>query len=108
MKVALAVAALLAVGACKKSHEEAVAATRQACIHYISAAQSTQDCDVLADRAMDVAKPFQDVSNDRELAAADEELITGCIDRIALAYERCKTSAAFERAMDRLMFAVVQ
>jgi len=102
------VGVVVMLSACKKSHEEAVKATKEACTVYLDTAKTTQDCDKLAGLTMDVAKPFQDVSNEKELAPDDEEFVTKCMDRIADDYKRCESNAAFKRAMDRLMFAVVQ
>ena len=104
--VVVVIGVVVMLSACKKSHEEAIKATREACVGYISARQTTQDCDRLAELTMDVAKPFQDVSNDKEMPPADEEFITGCMDRIAEDFERCKDNTAFKKAMDRLFYAV--
>ena len=110
MKAAPLVAAalVLSTSACKKSHEEAVVATKEACGAFLAAATPAASCDTLADLTRDVAKPFADVSNDKELVPADDEYVTKCMDEIAEHYKRCKGNASYQKAMDRLMAAVVQ
>jgi len=108
MRAALLVAAVLVTSACKKSHDEAVVATKEACGEFLAAAAPAASCDKLADLTLDVAKPFADVSNDKELAPADDEYVTKCMDEIAEHFNRCKDNAAYKRAMDRLLYAVVQ
>lgn len=108
MKAALAVALVLSVAACKKSHEQAVAATKEACGVLLAESSPATSCDRIGDLTMDIAKPFQDVSNEKELAPADDEYITKCMDRIAEHSDRCKDNRSYKRAMERLMFAVVQ
>jgi hypothetical protein len=108
MRAALAVAVVLSLSGCKKSHEEAVAATKAACGELLAVSSPAASCDLIGDLTMDVAKPFQDVSNEKELAPADDEYITKCMDQIAEHHDRCKDNRAYKRAMERLMFAVVQ
>jgi hypothetical protein len=93
------------LSACKKSHEEAVKSTREACTVYLNTAQTTQDCDKLAALTMDVAKPFQDISNEKEMAPDDDDFLTKCMDQIADDYGRCKDNTAFKKAMDKLLYA---
>ena len=110
MKAAFVViaVAVLAAPACKKSHEQAVTATKEACTAFLAEATPATSCDTLGDLTMDVAKPFQDVSNEKELAPADDEYITKCMDEISEHHDRCKDNRSYKRAMERLMFAVVQ
>ena len=108
MRTVLLLVAVLSIAACKKSHEQAVAATKEACTALLAEATLATSCDRLGDLTMDVAKPFQDVSNDKELAPADDEYITKCMDQIGEHYKRCQNNASYKRAMERLMFAVAQ
>lgn len=108
MRAALLVVAVMSLPACKKSHDEAVAATKQACGVLLASSSPAASCDTIGDLTMDVAKPFQDVSNEKELAPADDEYITRCMDEIAEHHDRCKDNRSYKRAMERLMFAVVQ
>lgn len=93
---------------CKKSHEDAVQATRAACVTYLAAVEQKADCDKLASLTVAVATPFADVSNDKTLAPADEEYITKCMDAIAAHAETCKDSKAYTAAMDQLMGAIAK
>ena len=107
MRSVLIVLVLLG-GGCKKSHEEAVKATRAECVTFLAAADAKAGCDKLASLTEAVAKPFADVSNDKELSEDDDSFLTKCMDSIAEHYESCKDSSAYKTAMDRLMSAVAQ
>ncbi|MBA3462665.1 MAG: hypothetical protein H0T46_22100 [Deltaproteobacteria bacterium] len=110
MRMALVVMVGLVLGgsACKKSHDEAVKATREQCVKFLTAADTKATCDTLAGLTRDVAKPFADVSNEKDLSESDDSFLTKCMDSIAENYDRCKDNAAYKKAMDRLMSSVVQ
>lgn len=110
MRMALVVVVGLVLGGsgCKKSHDDAVKATREQCVKYLAAAEAKASCNTLADLTSDVAKPFADVSNEKELSEADDTFITKCMDSIAENYDRCKDNSAYKKAMDRLMMSVMQ
>lgn len=105
--VVVVVGLVLATG-CKKSHEEAIKATREQCVKFLGAADAHADCDKLAALTVEVAAPFGDVRNDKELSAADDELLTKCMDSIAEHAESCKDNTAYKKAMDKLMYAVTK
>src|SRR5262245_50826462 len=106
--VLLAAVLVLSTSACKKSHEQAVAATKEACGVLLAEVTPATSCDRVGELTMDVAKPFQDVSNDKDLSPADDEYVTKCMDQISEHYDRCKDNGSYKRAMERLMFAVAQ
>jgi len=98
----------LVVPGCKKSHEEAVKATREQCVKFLAAADAKASCDMLASLTEAVAKPFGDVSNSKEVAPEDEEYLTKCMDSIADRAESCKDNPAYKTAMDKLFAAVAK
>ncbi|CAN5826317.1 hypothetical protein BH11MYX3_BH11MYX3_46790 [soil metagenome] len=109
MRSALVVVVALVVGTgCKKSHEEAVKATMEQCVKFLAAADSHASCDHLAALTEDVAAPFGDVRNDKELSPGDDEFLTKCMDSIAEHSEDCKDNTAYKKAMDKLMYAVTK
>ncbi len=93
---------------CKQSHEAAVKATRERCVSFLAAADAKVDCDKLAALTVEVASPFGDVSNDKQLAPDDDEFITKCMDSIAEHSVACKDNAAYVKAMEKLMYAVTK
>ncbi len=104
----MALIGLLLASGCKKSHEEAVKATREQCVKFLAAADSHANCDQLASLTVDVAAPFGDVRNDKELSPDDDEFLTRCMDSIAEHSENCKDNTAYKKAMDKLMYAVTK
>ncbi len=109
MRSALVMVVALVLGSgCKKSHEEAVKATREQCVKFLAAADAHEGCDQLAALTTEVAAPFGDVRNDKELAADDDEFLTKCMDAIAEHAESCKGSTAYGKAMDKLMYAIAK
>lgn len=103
----LIVVVTLATG-CKQSHEAAVKATRERCVTFLAAADAKADCDKLAALTVEVAAPFGDVSNDKQVAPEDDEFLTKCMDSIAEHSEACKGNSAYVKAMDKLMYAVTK
>jgi hypothetical protein len=97
------------VAACKRSHEDAVRVTKERCATFLTAHEAKADCDKLAALTVEVSDPFGDVSNHKQLAPADDDYLTKCMDAIAENWtERCKDSSDYKRAMDKIFSAVAK
>ncbi len=108
MRSALMVVVVLVAG-CKRSHEDAVKVTKERCATFLVAHEAKADCDKLAKLTVSVSDPFGDVSNDKELAPADDEYLTTCMDAIADDWTaRCKDNSDYKKAMDKIFYAVTK
>lgn len=103
------VVGLVVVTGCKRSHDDAVKVTKERCATFLKAHEAKAGCDELATLTVSVSDPFGDMSNDKELAPADDEYLTTCMDAIAENWtERCKDNSDYKKAMDKIFYAVTK
>jgi hypothetical protein len=103
------VTGLALVAGCKRSHEDAVKVTKERCATFLAAHEAKASCDELAKLTVSVSDPFGDISNDKELAPADDEYLTKCMDVIADDWTaRCKDNSDYKKAMDKIFYAVTK
>jgi hypothetical protein len=97
------------VAGCKRSHEDAVKATKERCATFLAAHEAKASCDKLAALTVSVADPFGDISNDKEIDEKDDDYMTTCMDAMAEDLtERCKDNSDYKKAMDRILYAVTK
>lgn len=98
---------LLATSACKSSHDRAVAATKKACGELFTT-DTNASCETLAERTRAIAQPYADVSNEKDLAPADDDYLSACFDRIEQDHDRCKDNVAYKAAIDALFLSAAE